>query len=231
MASLESQAPKDAYFGLIKTTDDAAVGATKKAITDGGQNATGLGLSSTKVFANTLRVENAPTTSTNTNVATLNASGDIEGRTANSRAFASTLSDVIFARADESSSTPLDFVATGTGTADSYVKGDAISLNSASNAVVVTGEIGELVEVDLTLDLQFEQNDAEGAYSILQNGTTIATSSFQNITEALNARTTFKITIPSLLATTSDSFSVSYADTSGVINWKSGTILKVQKIY
>lgn len=232
MASLESQDPKDSYQGLLKTTDDDAVGASKKDIVSGNQSATGLGLSTTKVFANTLQIENAPASSTNTNVATLNSSGDIETRSVPTQIFGSSLSDVIFARVDAgSSSATLSYVSTGSTTADSYAIGDSYSFNSADNGIIVEGSVNDVVEVTASLNLKFVQSDAVGRFSINQNGSPIVNSSIKNITQTSADDSSFNIQTPAILQTSSDTFTITYAATSGDITRNYGSYVKIQKFF
>tara|TARA_R110000803_G_scaffold4312_1_gene14669 strand:- start:1451 stop:2152 length:702 start_codon:yes stop_codon:yes gene_type:complete len=47
MATLTGNPIKDSYLGLIKTADNAAIGATAKAVTDGGGNATNIEITNT----------------------------------------------------------------------------------------------------------------------------------------------------------------------------------------
>lgn len=227
MASLENQKPKDSFTGLLKTTDDASVGASKKDIVDGQQSQTGLGLSSTKVFANTLQIENAPSSSSNTTVATLNASGDVETRTLASKAFDSTISDVIFAKSDGAESSPLVYSASGDDTADSLVVGSIFTLNSAD--VVVTGSIGDKLELTFNGMVEYEETDAKVNFVITQNGVDVVTSNFGNSIATLNSMESVTMHLSTTLITTADNFDVQYSSVSGVTNIEVGTYLKIQK--
>ena len=227
MASLANQKPKNTYEGLLKTTDDGQVGASKKAITDGGQGATGLGLSSTKVFANTLQVENAPASSINQSVATLNASGDIESRTANSKVFDSTNSDVIFAKNNGTSASPIPYASSGDNTADSYVVGSIFTLNSAD--VVVAGAEGDKVEITFKGFVQFEEADAYATFALIQNGNTLIEVNAGNTSGVLSSSECIDIHYVTALTAAENIFAVTYSAGSGTTNILSASYLKVQK--
>ena len=227
MGSLANQKPKDAYEGLLKTTDDASVGASKKAIVDGNQGGTGLGLSSTKVFANTLQVEAAPSSSTNQSVATFNASGDVEARTANPKVFDPTNSDVIFAKSDGDETSPLLYLSSGENSADSLIVGSVFTLNSAD--VVVTGQVGDVIEVSFHGLVQFEESDSYATFNILQNGTAILTSNFGNTSGVLSSTECITMNAATVATSAEESFSVTYSLGSGTVNIETGSYLKVQK--
>lgn len=228
MASLESQDPKDTYQGLLKTTDDASVGASKKAITDGGQGGTGLSLSKTKVYANTLQIENAPSSSTNVNVATLGTSGDVESRVANAKVFDTAISDVFFAKCDGDEVSPLVYLSVADTTASSLVVGDDTEL-SGSDVVIVEGSIGDVIEVSLHASVQFEQADAYSTWTLRQNENAINSGNFGNTSGVVTSDEFINLTAVTILTSTADSFDVTYADTSGTTNISTGTYLKLQK--
>lgn len=230
MASLENQKPKNTYTGLLKTTDDAAVGATKKPIVDGGQNATGLGLSTNKVFANTLRVENAPTSSTNTNVATLNASGDVESRSIASAAFNSTLSQILLAKCNANDVTPIQYELVGSTSADSVAVGTDITVNTADDGqIIVTGNVGDIVEVLANLNFNFEQTDASVRVAIVQNGVSMQTSDFKNIAQTSATDVAFQMMQSVVLKTTADVITITRTPISGATTPNATTFVKVQK--
>lgn len=164
MASLTGSPPSSTYGGILKTTDNANVTASEKQITDGDGNNTGLKLTSTKAIANTLKIENAPTSSSETTALVIDSNGDVYERALGTNAFSGT--NLLVARTSADTS-PLTFTAVGSTSADSIqvgsglsiISNNAIQVSNSGSLLHITGSVvftpsGAIDDVTVTLDVQ-----------------------------------------------------------------------------
>lgn len=148
MASLDAGELRNVYNGILKTTDNAAVTASEKQVTDGEGNNTGLKLTSTKAIANLLKVENAAVDTSENTVLVIDPSGDVKSRELPETNFSGT--NVIVARASADVS-PLVFRnIDNPTTGDSVLVGSSLSLIAGNNAVVVANS-GDLIEINASI--------------------------------------------------------------------------------
>lgn len=226
MASLENTT---AYQGLIKTSDNAALDAAKREITDGEGNPSGLALSQTKAWIKDLNLENITLDSSEVVALVINSNGDVRKRIMNASVFNPSLQNRLFARTTGAQSSPVVFYELGTDSANSYSVGQSLSLNGSSNGIVVSGQ-GAVCNATATVRLRFIQNDAEGNISIVRNSETLITKNVINVAAANSAEDVVVISSPFISATSADDISLEFASTSGTIEVSEFSVLDLEKL-
>lgn len=228
--SLAGSKPSESYNGILKTSDNTAVSASKKTISDGEGNDTGLGVSDDKVFANKLRIENPDASSADEVVLVRNTStGDVKTRSINSFVFNTSLQERLFAKTSGAQVSPVQFKEIGTDSGDSFVVGENISINGSSNGVTVTGS-GALVKATANVKLKFVQNDASVALTINQNGSAITTQNSVNTFASSSSEEIVVFSTPIYTSTSADEITLTFSETSGDVRVLEDSFLDIEKI-
>lgn len=81
MATLNGKTLKDTYTGILKTSDQAGIDGTSKTIETGDGASTALSLSDTEVEVNTLKITTLASGSSDTDMLTVNSSGEVRKKT------------------------------------------------------------------------------------------------------------------------------------------------------
>ena len=215
------------WEGLLKTTDTEPLDASKRVVSDGEGNDSGLGLSQTKVWANELNIENATLDSAENTTLVIKTNGDVRTREMNPNVFNGSLVNRFFAKTTGAQDSPLPFSASGVDSAASVSVGENLALDSATTAVVVSGA-GLSINVQAEAKIKFLETDAEGTISIAQNGTAISTRNVINNFAATSAEDIALLSFPFTTSTSADEISFQFSSTSGTIRILENSILDVQ---
>jgi len=227
--SLAGAKPSTNFSGLVKTTDNAVIDTAERQITDGAGNDTGLGLSSTKVFANKL-VLKTPAASTTDIIALVRASdGSVLTRQFNPQVFAASLQNRFIARTASTQVSPLTFSEVGAGATASISLSTDMVINGTSNAIEVAGA-GAVVKITASVKLTFTENDSVITLNILSEADTLATLLVPNPTSTGGAVTIVTFSTVHTTTTADDEIKLTYAATSGTVAVSVGTFLDIEKL-
>ena len=223
----ETLATSTKWAGLIKTTDTEPLDGSKREITDGEGNASGLALSQTRAWIKNPNIENVTQDSAENTALVLNSNGDVRTREMNANVFNSSLVNRFLAKTSGAQDSPLPFNAAGSDSAASVSVGENLELDSATTAVVVSGA-GLSINVQAEAKIKFLETDAEGTISIAQNGTAISTRNVINNFAATSAEDIALLSFPFTTSTSADEISFQFSSTSGTIRILENSILDVQ---
>lgn len=133
MATLNGKTLKDTYTGILKTSDQAGIDGTSKTIETGDGASTALSLSDTEVEVNTLKITTLASGSSDTDMLTVNSSGEVRKKTITDNALsvsheADSTSDPVVTFTQGGSDYPIQFKG---------IDGvDVVKKTSGANAVV-----------------------------------------------------------------------------------------------
>ena len=223
----ETLATSTKWAGLIKTTDTEPLDGSKREITDGEGNASGLALSQTRAWIKNPNIENVTQDSAENTALVLNSNGDVRTREMNSNVFNSSLVNRFLAKTSGAQDSPLPFNAAGSDSAASVSVGENLELDSATTAIVVSSQ-GSKVNVNAEARIKFVENDAEGTISIVQNGNTLVSRNVINNFASASAEDVATLSFPFTASTTADEISLGFSSTSGTIRILENSILDVQ---
>lgn len=179
MASLTGTPPSTSYKGLLKTENNTNISASEQQLTDGDGNNIGAKATSTKWIANTFKIENAPTSASETTALVIDSNGDVYERALGTNAFSGT--NLLVARTSADTS-PLTFTAVGSTSADSIQVGSGLSIIS-NNAIQVSNS-GSLLHItgsvvftpsgaidDVTVDILLQSTVIKAIREVVSSGT------------------------------------------------------------
>lgn len=216
------------WRGLLKTSDTEPLSGSERPITDGEGNASGLGLSQTRVWLYNPNVKNISQGNTQSSVLVIDSNGNVFKRPANSRTFnVNTVYDRLIAKTTGNQETPLSFSAIGSGDSQSISLGQNVIFNTGLNGVIIEG-LNKRVNIRLEARVQFEEVDAEGQLLIKKNGTTVKTLNVINIFQSLNAENVYTLSFPYTTETEEDEITIEASSTSGQINVLADSLLDVE---
>jgi len=224
MASL---ADNTKWQGLIKTTDTESLDGSKREITDGQGNASGIALSQTRVWLKQPNIENVTEDTAENTALVLNSNGDVRTRDMNANVFNSSLQNRFIGKTTGAQDSPLPFSSVGTDTADSISVGENLALNETSTGIEVTGA-SSTVNARVEARIKFVETDAKGTISLVRNSTTLVSRSVINNFATASAEDVAVLSFPFVTETSADDISVEFASTSGTIRILENSLLDIE---